>query len=131
MRNRKYSTQYSFFLNQMFKLTVGQYFNQSLHERADITTADHIRMQIIQFKIFLLGACTAEFLIMHHYFGRVMQGDLALIALISAERDQKATLDWIWLQQALELNKDALSTVQPSGNASVWSLRANDINEVH
>lgn len=68
---------------------------------------------------------------MHHYFGHVMQGDLALIALISAERDQKATLDWIWLQQALELNKDALSTVQPSGNASVWSLRANDINEVH
>lgn len=35
---------------------------------------------------------------------------------ISAERDHKATLDWIWLQRALKLNKDAVSTVQPSGN---------------
>lgn len=50
---------------------------------------------------------------------------------IFAERDQKATLDWIWLQQALELNKDAMSTVQPSGKVSLWSLFANDINEVH
>lgn len=52
-------------------------------------------------------------------------------SLISAERDQNTTLDWIWLQQALELNKDAMSTVQPSGNISLWSLCANDINEVH
>lgn len=68
---------------------------------------------------------------MHHYCGCIMQRDLALVALISAERDQRATLDWIWLQRALELNKDAMSTVQPSGRVSVWSLCANDINEVH
>lgn len=68
---------------------------------------------------------------MHHYFGFVMQEDLAFVALISAERDQKATLDWIWLQQALELNKNAMSAVQPSGNVSAWSLCANDINEIH
>lgn len=61
----------------------------------------------------------------------IMQRDLAPRSLISTERDQKATLDWIWLQQALELNKDAMSTVQPSGNVSLWSLCANDINEVH
>lgn len=60
-----------------------------------------------------------------------MRRDLALVALITAERDQKATLDWIWLQRALELNKDAMSTVQQSGELSGWSLRANDINEVH
>lgn len=61
----------------------------------------------------------------------IMQRDLALVAPIPSERDQKATLDWIWLQRALELNKDAMSTVQPSGNVSLWSLCANDINEVH
>lgn len=70
-------------------------------------------------------------MLMHHYFGRIMQRDLALVVLITAERDQKATLDWIWLQRALELNKDAMSTVQQSGKLSGWSLRANDINEVH
>lgn len=68
---------------------------------------------------------------MHHYFGRIMRRDLALVALITAERDQKATLDWIWLQRALKLNKDAMSTVQQSRKLSGWSLRANDINEVH
>lgn len=53
------------------------------------------------------------------------------VALITAERDQKGTLDWIWLQRALELNKDAMSTVQQCRNLLRWSLRANDINEVH
>ncbi|MEQ2168427.1 hypothetical protein GOODEAATRI_014323 [Goodea atripinnis] len=65
----------------------------------------------------------ADILIMHHYYSSAMQRD---VALVSAETDQRGTLDWMWLRKALKLSKNSVSTVHPSRNISLWSWRREE-----